>query len=982
MSGSGEMEKRTLIALGGLLHDIGKFVQRARDKGLDKLEDIDLNSEKGLYEEEFRYEHAYLSKVFLDFLEKARIIKNDIKDKLIRYGVKHHRPTNELESVISQVADWYSSSERENKMGSCINLLHSVFERVSLKPKEERKKDAEEYSKWNIKEELNCESLKHLVKDAPLKGTFGFYRLDPLSPEADIFPKTFEGAVFSKKAGKHYEFLIVPESFDKKIIDGYEKAYLKLFNNFVEEIKQLKAVELTQKQFLNYIYYLLYKYTWCVPASTYDTEKQSRHYPDISLFDHSRVLSAIAVAIHDWATANGKSAEDIKPKGRELPTDSEEVFLLVEGDIGGIQNFIYNIHKTSESELSIAKALRGRSFFLSMLSEVFVRYILKELNYPITNALYIGGGKFQLLLANTKNNTEKLLEIEKQINRWMHREFQGELSISIAFVCMKGSALRERNIEDNTGENNEPKTYLDHVEWLQLELDSKKKKKFDELIFEDFDEEKDPTSAENICPSCRTFHKERNKDLCQWCHMSEKWGSVLPKVRYIAFDWGEDKNVEIDNRKTMKFRNFGTVYLLEEGDLEKVKDLPEILNIENTCMKFEENKIVNGFKFIGHSAPKAPEDKGLLRYLNELWQEKQVRSENVGKENLNQSDILPFDLLVEFAQGDKKLGFFRADVDFLGLILSDGLRFNELGDEEIYTISRMATLSRMLDLFFAGYLNRLAEEVSLEYVSKSLEHYRELESQGIKLSESDIKRRELLEKVYQKNKLRVSSLIYTVYSGGDDLFIIAPYDLALEFAKRLREDFRKFACMNPDFGLSGGIYIGRHSTPIHLVAEFAGGLEKLAKGSREVKDSIALFGKPLSWDKKVEESLYYKGLLIRKNKEDGSERSSFTLEETRELAGFLEKLLREERVSRSLLYKFLQLHNKYIEEKDGEWFIDPKIYPKLYYYITRNTKEDVKKELIDALLNGKGGSIDVKNLIINLDVALYIALMKTRKGGE
>jgi len=108
----------------------------------------------------------------------------------------------------------------------------------------------------------------------------------------------------------------------------------------------------------NFIYYLLYKYTWCVPASVFDKEKGTRHYPDISLFDHSRVLSAIALSIYDWAVDNGLSYEDIKPRKTEdcwsIPTDGKNVFLLVEGDIGGIQKFIYNIHKASESELSIA----------------------------------------------------------------------------------------------------------------------------------------------------------------------------------------------------------------------------------------------------------------------------------------------------------------------------------------------------------------------------------------------------------------------------------------------------------------------------------------------------------------------------------------------------------------------------------------------------------------------------------------------------
>ncbi len=1001
------MNERALIALGGLLHDIGKFVQRAYQKDFTfDREEINKLVEEGwnnLAKDEYGRKHAYLSKVFLDYLQAEGIINNELREKLINWGVKHHKPIDELESVISQVADWYSASERENKMGSCINLLHSVFERISLMPKEKKKELAEELSEWQLKEELLCESLKREIKDAPLIGikTFGFYKLSKLSLGTDIFPNTFEGTIFvrekiNEKREKEHDYLIVPdeETLKKYDMAKIEQGYMELFKDFVSEVRKLADISLSSEQLFNCIYYLLYKYTWCIPASTYDTERTSKHYPDISLFDHSRVLSAIAVSLYDWAKANNKTVEDIKPvkvkdeSGKyvwELPTDKEKVFLLVEGDIGGIQSFIYNIHKSSESELSIAKALRGRSFFLTMLPEVIARYILKELGYPITNALYIGGGKFQLLVANTDKNIEDLERIEIEVNRWMHREFQGELSLSIAYVPMKGSALRDREIK-NENKNGEPKTYLDHIEWLQLELDKKKKRKFGELLFEEFD--KDATEADEICPSCRTLYKEKNHKLCHWCDMSQKWGEILPKVEYIAFDWGTHEGIFVGNPeriKTMCFGKFGKVYLLEESDLGEVDELPEILNIENTKLPLEKNKIANGFKFIGHSAPRVKEDKNLIKHLNKLWKEKQRNKKEDEQQKLKPYHILPFDLLVEFAEGDKKLGFFRADVDYLGLILSDGLRFNEFGDEEIYTISRIAALSRMLDLFFAGYLNNLCEEVSVEYVKKALEEYKDK-----KLTPAEEKRKELLERIYDKQneRLKVGSLIYTVYSGGDDLFVIAPYDLAVEFALRLREEFRKFTCNNPDFGISGGIFIGRHNTPIHLVAKFAENLEGEAKNLRKGKDAVAIFEKAFIWQEDEKE----KGVSYCSNEEENEKngkvgKSEFIVfEDILELSDMFEEYMKIGSLNKALLYKFLSLHKQYYDPlSDG---LSLMIYPKIYYYLGRNIKDDnVRKELTKALLEGmrelKEGKGYKPDLVIkNLTVPISLALMKTRKGGE
>ncbi|EDP76114.1 type III-A CRISPR-associated protein Cas10/Csm1 [Hydrogenivirga sp. 128-5-R1-1] len=953
------MRERLLIALGGLLHDIGKFLQRARDNGYkfgDESIDEKLNQRsKEVYENDYKYEHAYLSTIVFEWLQQKGIIQEEEKLKLINWGAKHHKPTNELESIVCQIADWYSSSEREARLRSHINLLHSVFERISLAPKEDRK----------IFEEYAPETTDDLGKD--ITKSFGFYDLTKLKAGTAIFPIVFKGGFI-----RQGQDLIIQAKYSFK---DHEGNYKELFENFLKEFELLESIKNNFEQLFNAIYYLLYKYTWCVPASTYDTEAGSRHYPDISLFDHSRVLSAIALSIYDWAVADDLNVENIKPKkvGSELKTDEEEVFLLVEGDIGGIQKFIYNIHKASDSRLSIAKALRGRSFFLTMLPEVIARYILKELNYPITNALFIGGGKFQLLVGNTKNNLRKLEEIEKEVNKWFFEDFHGELSLSIATVKMRGEVFRDIDREGK-------ETFLDKVEQLQLELDRKKKRRFRKLIW-DGEFVGDQTEAESICNSCRSLPVVQDK-LCEWCNNSQKWGEVLPKVKYIAFDFGED-NIDVENRKVMSFGDFGKVYLLEDKDLPKVKDLPEVLNIENTDLEIESDKVVNGFKFIGHSAPRV-NDQGLANWFNELWKRKkeELRSSEF-QDELKSGHILPFELLAEFAEGDKKLGFFRADVDYLGLILSDGLRFNEFGTEEIYTISRIATLSRMLDLFFAGYLNKLAEEVSSEYVKRALEEYKDIEKDR-ELTSAEKERKELLEKVYggDNAKLKVGSLIYTVYSGGDDLFVIAPYDLAVEFALRLRGEFKRFTCENPDFGISGGIYIGRHNTPIHLVARFAEDLEGTAKNQRIEKDMIAIFDKALLWNAE-NDSEQMKGVWACM--EDNSKNNDFinikALWEERGIVNKMVSWLKNGKVARGLYYKLLQLHKDFVHMEDGDYKIDPRIYPKIYYYIGRNVKdESVRNELIDTLLNGVGGKLGAKAVISNLDVILYLVLMKTRGG--
>ncbi len=949
-----KLEGGNIIALSGLLHDIGKFLQRAKNKGFrfsdDSVKDPGNDWNNADIKNEFIYEHAFLTKIFVEFLRDIEIIDKDTAQKLIEWGARHHNPTDELESIVMQIADWYSSSEREADLGSCINLLHSVFERISLKPVNVKKESFESLKTWKIseKEKFDCSKLftHSLLNERSFIKRHGYYKIAPLRIEEEIFPVVFDGVTFLGESNGNYELLIVPK--DKKIVDHAkveEDGYKKQFKEFINEI--LKAKSLKGEQLFNYIYYLMYKYTWCIPASTWDSEKASRHYPDISLFDHSRVLSAIAVALYDWAYKeinNGTiRTEDLKPKENgELYTDNKEVFLLVEGDIGGIQKFIYSIHKASESELSIAKALRGRSFFLTMLPEIIARYILRKLGYPITNALYIGGGKFQLLLGNIKSNVDNITEIEKEINEWMFKEFQGELSLSVAYIPMKGSALRNR--EHGSGKE----TYLDHVEKLQIELDKKKKRKLGELIYREF--ENDIKGSADICPSCRSLKAEEREigeekiSLCKWCWYSQRWGEILPKIRYIAFFFNDqEKNIDMDDdRKVVDFGNFGTIYLLEEKDLSKIKDLSEILNIEDTYFKISDDKVVNGFKFIGHSAPK----RG--------------------------NEIITFQELSRFAEGDEKLGFLRADVDYLGLILSDGLRFDEKGDKEIYTISRIATLSRMLDIFFTGYLNKMAEKVSIEYVEQRFNKLEKIKEEGKEIDEEEYR---LFEEIRKNNKLKIGSLIYTVYAGGDDLFIIAPYDLAVKFAIELRRKFSEYTCFNNDFGISGGIFIGRHNTPIHLVAEFTESLEKQAKNLRMEKDAISIFDKAFPWNG---ETLKEKGISYCRYKNEEDESELITFDEILRFQGKIMKYLEESKFGRGFLYKLLYLYKQYCNNGNS---VDMRIYPKIYYQLGRNVKEDVRKELADSLLNGMGGKFKANTVIKNLSVAISLVLMKTRKGG-
>ena len=877
------------IALAGLLHDIGKFYQRAQ------------NPNCNYPPTNFKHKHACLSYQWI--LENKDILKEVLNtdiEELANLASRHHNPSNQLEKIM-QLADWFSSAEREKVLEDEINYLHSVFERVSFE------------------EETDIGSRN-----------FAYYKLRPLSlDEEDIFPKIYEG-IFE---GNQIKFF---KDKTKKDIEKELGSYKKLFDDFQTDLKKLENFR--DKQAFIFLYYLFQKYLWCVPASTYDIEKKSRHYPDISLFDHSRVLSAIASSIYDYVQKTGFSLEG-KTKEVFERLEKENFLLLIEGDITGIQKFIYNIGKTQGIEdFSISKALRGRSFLVSLIPEILSRYILKELEYTIINLLYSGGGKFQLLVANTKENIEKINKIENKLNEFFFNKYGFELGIVLSYISFSGEYLTEKN----------GKSYSDIIEKNQIKLDEKKKRKSPNLLTKKLEDEK---TIEKLCLSCKIMPVKEN-DLCILCRKSSEIGGVLPKIEYLIFDF-ENRNISFSHKNTFSLGKFGKVYLVSHDEVDKFKSFEEILKLNDT--EFDKN---NGFKFIGNTVP----------LIDERNQEffKSLEDDEEKKSKIKPNQVVEFKYLAQLAEGDKKLGIFRADVDNLGLIFSDGLKRKDSKESNRYTISRLATLSRMLDLFFTGYINKLAEEVSSNSNEEKL--------------------------------ASINSLIYIVYSGGDDLFIIAPYNIAIEFAQKLRESFYEFTCKNLNFGISGGIFISSSTLPIHLSAKYSESLESRAKKAYYtendnflIKDSISIFNKTYRW-KELEGKNSLENILMKEikdlpQKEIPEFLTNIGLSEKRDLIYFdkilkvvdeIVKSYKENSISKGFLYKLLELYNAYVIE--GR--ITPSIYPKIYYQIGRNIKDKNTREFLENLLiKDEYEGINSRNIIKNLDVIISFVLMKIR-GGE
>lgn len=157
--------------------------------------------------------------------------------------------------------------------------------------------------------------------------------------------------------------------------------------------------------------------------------------------------------------------------------------------------------------------------------------------------------------------------------------------------------------------------------------------------------------------------------------------------------------------------------------------------------------------------------------------------------------VLDFEDIAEKSEGNKKIAMFKADVDSLGFIFSSGL-------DTKTSISRFSTMSRMLHYFFSAYVNHVI----------SHQH----------------------------------TYIYTVFSGGDDLCVIGPWDKIIEFSLHIQEEFTRYVGNNPDITISGGIALASHNLPVKYMAENSEDNLKISKKA-DKKNSVTVFDTTVNW---------------------------------------------------------------------------------------------------------------------------------------
>ncbi|MCR4292876.1 MAG: type III-A CRISPR-associated protein Cas10/Csm1 [Candidatus Kuenenia sp.] len=755
------------IALAAFFHDIGKFAERA--KGNFHVDPEFINNHANLYQPFFNgrhtHQHAVYTAAFIDHIEKF-LPKAFNKgnwgpgDSFMNLAAGHHNPETPMQWIVA-MADRISSGfdrdefEDYNKGIGVKDYkktrLLTIFEGISTD------------GKWKA-DNLEAYQFRYPLKE-----------LSPLN----IFPTDKE---------------------DYRSLDSAyaSKEYDELFLNFVNSLENLihkQNISLWFEHFDS----LFMIYASHIPAATV-----GKVIPDVSLYDHSKTTAALASAIYLYHIRNGSmEIEKIKDY-------ADKKFLIVSGDFYGIQNFIFT--EGGSTNKAAAKLLRGRSFVVSLISELAADMLCREIGLTTASIVLNAAGKFTILAPNTKETIDKIRVVEEKINDWLVRMFYGESSIGISFIEASGKDFVSKKFE-----------FL----WDRLAKESEKKKyrkvnleKYGGVISDYLDQFNNDLNKK-LCPFCGKRPSSRDVEndsllgdekssACKICRDHIYIGTTLVKAKRIAITT-TDADIRGDKLLEPIFGEY-QISLDVDGKLAQLADKGTLLKYWDISIS-KEGEIAKDItaKFINGYVPKYSEDDETKENLDRLLcgektEKKKEELFNMIKNGLPKSfhhiaksALNPTDPPDKFT-GVEALGVLQADVDNLGLVFSCGLEHN--------SISRLATLSRQMNYYFSVYL---------PFVLSTREKFKD---------------------------------IYTVFAGGDDLFLIGPWNRIVEFALFLSESFTSYVCGNTQITLSAGISVNKPGEPIPSISERAETALKKSK-AKDKKDSITVFDETVKWQEFV-----------------------------------------------------------------------------------------------------------------------------------
>jgi CRISPR-associated protein Csm1 len=586
--------------------------------------------------------------------------------------------------------------------------------------------------------------------------------------------------------------------------------YGQLWNSFLAEAAPLVAME-SFPVFLTTLLALLEKYTWCVPSAAF------RSRPDVSLYDHARVTAALAVCL--WQAAPPEPDLDalLADWQRRTEISCQKRFALIAGDLSGVQRFLYRL-----ASRGAARTLRGRSLFLQLLSEAAASDVLRSLDLPASNLIYVGGAKFYILAPAAA--IVRLAEIRSRLARILLAVADGDLYLALGATALSAFDLVNR-LPEAWGE-------------VGARVAEAKARRWAEIVATDYAQLFDPrgtggpVSAGEVCDVCGQEFGDSEEgwitDGVLRCRRCRGKSVVVAPLKICAICRAEIGEGVLREGATIcsscdDYRDLGEA-VTEPGAL--------FLTISNdeppaSAPSWQQALFRFGRRWDINRVP-YPDRPGALVYAVNTTDFRRFGAHGfrlapylaprvqVGEptperaEPQEPGEIKSFAWLAASATGVPYLGLLRMDVDGLGRVFTEGLG-------ESATLSRVASLSRSLRFFFEGSLRSLVQ-------AREGGSGQELRSVGV------------------------------IYAGGDDFFLVGPWSELPGLARAIRRAFGAYCADNPRVTISGGLAVADPHYPLYQLADLAKeALDERAKGylrpsGGPAKDALCFLDQVVGWE--------------------------------------------------------------------------------------------------------------------------------------
>lgn len=602
---------------------------------------------------------------------------------------------------------------------------------------------------------------KYAYRHTPLQSIFDSILLRPDGPMPE--KHAYRMQVLDPYDGQ----ALIPAPWQGHVADLPED-YYKLWTGFWQEFKNSVAVpDLTNRLFEESLLGLIEHYTWAIPSSTIDL-------PDISLFDHLRTSAAIAACLLRFHQERGEENDLSAIKDENLTK-----FRFLSGDLSGLQNTLFTLE--SQGVKGVSKILRARSFMLGAIAESAAIQIAGAFGLPSCCIVQQAGGRFLVLVPEISDAEEILNKLRNQFDQWLLEKYTGSLAIHLSlsppFEAGKFKQGRFLSVFADIS------TCAERIKQEPLGTCSQGviKQKF---------------PFNRACTACGVRPAQTVKDdeyRCSTCQQEFELGQRLLKSDLMIWCRRSSDQAGLTDVLSLD------LILAKEKDLPKnlqgilsIRDIrPEVKNkgwasrlLANYIPRFPDEYSARDPRYDKIAGKSVEPYKSLTKTFAHIACESLELNEDgtyIGK---------PF------------LGLLKADVDYMGAVFSIGLRRQD-PQQDRFTLSRMAQLSRMIDLYFTGYL------------------------QGI------------IRRSFPNT--------YTIYAGGDDLLLIGPWRQMLDLANAVSDSFAEYTGRNPHMGISAGLsLLGAHH-PINRAVKETNDLLQAAK--TPPKNKIGVFGsnRPMEW---------------------------------------------------------------------------------------------------------------------------------------